>query len=40
MADASGWLPYWGDTSQQYPQLENSPLLTFTASSLDLALKV
>ena len=33
MADASSWLPYWGDTSQRYPSLEHAPLLTFTASS-------
>jgi hypothetical protein len=33
MADASGWLPNWGDTSQRYPSLENPPFFTFTASS-------
>ena len=25
MADASGWLPGWGGTSQRYPSLENPP---------------
>jgi hypothetical protein len=33
MADASTWLPYWGDTILRYPSLENAPFLTFTASS-------
>jgi len=33
MADASGWLPGWGGTSQRYPSLENPPVFAFTASS-------